>query len=162
MKEIARVSQQVAEAEMQKAVKEVCDINKATEDDIADVAVSCDGTWARRGFQSLYGIVSAISVQTGKVVDIEMKSKVCYKCRAKSNLDVNSQEYIDWIVAHGPKCTCTFDKSSKAMEAQGAVDMWNRSVEKNSLWYVDFVDDGDCSSHCDVVKVKPYRDEVNV
>ena len=70
VKAIARVSQQVAEAEMQKAVKEVRDINKAEEDEIADVAVSCDGTWARRGFQSLYGMVSAISVQTGKVVDI--------------------------------------------------------------------------------------------
>ena len=34
-------------------------------------------------------MVSAISAQTGKVVDIEMKSKVCYNCRAKSNLDVN-------------------------------------------------------------------------
>lgn len=110
----------------------------------------------------MYGMVSAISVQTGKVVDIEMKSKVCYKCHAKSNLDVNSQEYIDWIAARGPKCTRTFDKSSKAMEAQGAVDMWNRSVEKNSLRYVDFVGDGDCSSHRDVVKAKPYEDKVIV
>ena len=162
VKAIARVSRQVVKAEMQKAVKEVRVINKAEEDEIADVAASWNGTWARRGFQSLYGMVSAISVQTGKVVDIEMKSKVCYKCRAKSNLDVNSQEYIDWIAAHGPKCTRTFDKSSKAMEAKGAVDMWNRSVEKNSLRYVDFVGDGDCSSHRDVVKAKPYGDEVIV
>ena len=44
------------------------------------------------------------------------------------------------------------------MEAQGAVDMWNRSFEKNSLRYVDFVGDGDCSSHRDVVKAKPYGD----
>lgn len=35
VKAIARVSQQVAEAEMQKAVKEVRDINKAEEDEIA-------------------------------------------------------------------------------------------------------------------------------
>ena len=93
---------------------------------------------------------------------LTFKWKVCYKCHPKSNLDENSQEYIDWIEAHGPKCTHTFDKSSKAMEAQGAVDMWNRSAEKNSIWYVDFVGDGECSSHCDVVKVKPYRDEVIV
>ena len=98
------MSQQVAEAEMQKAVKKVCDINKAEEDEIADVAVSCDGTWTRRGFQCLHGMVSAISVPTGIIVDIEMKSKVCFRCRANSNLDVNSQEYIDWIAAHGPKC----------------------------------------------------------
>ena len=90
-------SLQVAEAETQKAVKEVRDINKTEEDKIADVAVCCHGTWARRGFQSLYGMFSAISVQTGKVVDSEMKSKVCHKRCAKSNLDENSQEYIDWI-----------------------------------------------------------------
>ena len=53
------------------------------------------------------------------------------------------------------------DESSKAMEAQGAVDMWNWSVE-NSGRYVNFVGDGDCFSHRDVVKVKPYRDEVIV
>ena len=90
-------SLQVAEAETQKAVKEVHDINKTEEDKIADVAVSYHRTWARRGFQSLYGMFSAISVQTGKVVDTEMKTKVCHKRCAKSNLDENSQEYIDWI-----------------------------------------------------------------
>jgi len=162
VKAIARVSQQVAEAEMQKAAKEVRALNNAEEDEVVDIAVSCDGTWARRGFQSLYGMVSAIDVQTGKVVDFEMKSKVCYKCRGKSNLDVNSQEYIDWMESHGPKCTANFDKSSKAMEAQGAVDVWGRSIEKHSLRYVDFVGDGDCSSHRDVVKSKPYGEEVAV
>lgn len=99
------MSQQVAEAEMQKAVKEVRGINKPEEDEIAEVAVSCDGTRARRGFQSLYGMVSAISVQTGKVVDIEMKSKVCYKCHAKSNLDVNSQKYTDCVTKRVFSCS---------------------------------------------------------
>ena len=95
LKRIPCVSQQVAEAKMEKALKEVRALNNATEGEILDIDVSCDGTWPRRGFQSLYGMVSAIEVQTGKVVDFEMKSKVCYKCRGKSNLDVNSQEFID-------------------------------------------------------------------
>ena len=150
VKAIARVSQQVAEAEMEKAVKEVRPLNNAEEDEVVDIAVS------------LYGMVSAIDVQTGKVVDFEMKSKVCYKCRGKSNLDVTSQEYIDWMESRGPKCTANFDKLSKAMEAQGAVDIWGRSIEKHGLRYVDFVGDGDCSSHQDVVKSKPYGDEVAV
>ena len=75
VKQIACVSQQVAEAKMEKAVKEVRALNDATEGEIVDIAVSCDGTWAKRGFQSLYGMVSAIEVQTGKVVDFEMKVK---------------------------------------------------------------------------------------
>ena len=48
------------------------------------------------------------------------------------------------------------------MEAQGAVDMWGRSIEKHTLRYVDFVRDGDCSSHQNVVKSKPYEDELEV
>ena len=34
-----------------------------------DVAVSFDGTWAKRGFASLTGVVFAISVDTGEVLD---------------------------------------------------------------------------------------------
>ena len=36
-------------------------------DDILDAAVSFDGTWAKRGFTSLYGVVFAIAVDTGEV-----------------------------------------------------------------------------------------------
>ena len=37
---------------------------------------------------------------------------------------MNSQEYIDWMESHEPKCTANFDKPSKAVEALGAVDVW--------------------------------------
>ena len=105
---------------------------------------------------SLNGVVSAIHVDKGKVTDYEMKSKVCFKCRAKKDLDPSSQQYIEWMESHAPKCSANFNKSSKAMESQGAVDIWGRSQEKHKLRYVDFVGDGDCSSHRDVVKSKPY------
>ena len=42
------------------------------------------------------------------------------------------------------------------MEAQSAVDIWG------ILRYVDFVGDGDCSSHQDVVRSKPYGDDTAV
>ncbi|GFT41063.1 uncharacterized protein TNCV_1098271 [Trichonephila clavipes] len=37
--------------------------------DIVNCGVSVDGTWQRRGFSSLNGCVSAISVDTGKIID---------------------------------------------------------------------------------------------
>ena len=40
------------------------------------------------------------------------------------------------------------------------MDIWGRSQEKHKLRYVDFVGDGDCSSHRDVVKSKPYGETV--
>ena len=104
-------------------------------------------------------MVSAIDVKSGKVVDFEIKSKVCFKYHAKSDLDPNSDEHIRWMETHGPKCSANFNKSSNAMEAQGAVDIWGRSVDKHRLRYVDFVGDGDCSSHRDVVKLRPYSEE---
>ena len=59
---------------------------------------------------------SAIEVQTGKVVDFEIKVKCATNVVARVTLMANSQEFIDWMESHGPKCTANFDKSSKAME----------------------------------------------
>lgn len=50
VKAIAQVLQRVTEAKMQKAVKEIRAINRVEEGKTANIAVSCDGTWARRGF----------------------------------------------------------------------------------------------------------------
>ncbi|XP_065660932.1 uncharacterized protein LOC136084596 [Hydra vulgaris] len=43
---------------------------------IVDVAVSCDGTWQRRGYSSNNGVVSVISMETGKVIDVEAMNKL--------------------------------------------------------------------------------------
>ena len=51
-----------------------------TDDDVVDVAVSFDGTWAKRGFTSLIGVVFVISVGTGEVLDYEILSKECQQC----------------------------------------------------------------------------------
>ena len=47
------------------------------EDIICNTAVSCDGTWQRRGYASLNGVVSAVSIDTRF---IEWCS-ICYKYR---------------------------------------------------------------------------------
>ena len=38
----------------------------ASEDDVIDITVTCDGTWARQGFQSLYCVVLVASWDTEK------------------------------------------------------------------------------------------------
>ena len=47
------------------------------DDSVYDIGISADGTWRRRGFLSAYGVVSGISLITGKVLDIEVMSKEC-------------------------------------------------------------------------------------
>lgn len=52
-------------------------------DTIVDAAVSFDGTWAKRGFTSLTGVVFVISVDTGEVLDYHVLSKECRNCVMK-------------------------------------------------------------------------------
>ncbi|GFW11646.1 hypothetical protein TNCV_42811 [Trichonephila clavipes] len=43
--------------------------------DVAECGVSVDGTWQRRGHSSLNGCVAVLSIDTGKVMDLEVMSK---------------------------------------------------------------------------------------
>ena len=54
--------------------------NFGQKNDVEDIAVSCDGTWQRRGFSSLNGVVTVIASDTGKCVDYRVKSKQCTSC----------------------------------------------------------------------------------
>ena len=47
------------------------------ENETADASVSVDGTWQRKRFTSTLGVVTAISVDKGKVVDCVIHSKFC-------------------------------------------------------------------------------------
>ncbi|GFV95581.1 uncharacterized protein TNCV_4575821 [Trichonephila clavipes] len=42
-----------------------------------NVPVAIDGTWQKRGHTSLNGVATAVSVDTGKVVDAEILSRKC-------------------------------------------------------------------------------------
>ena len=44
------------------------------ENDVVHTAVSVDGTWQKRGFTSYNGAVAAISITTGRVLDVEAMS----------------------------------------------------------------------------------------
>ena len=57
VKEISEESASAVEESMQLARQEVRELTGASGDEIADILVSCDGTWQKRGFSSLYGIV---------------------------------------------------------------------------------------------------------
>ena len=65
------------------------------EDQVLDITVTCDGTWARRGSQSLYGVVVMASWKTGKVLDVEVLSKNCQACATHHGMDTSSDEFLD-------------------------------------------------------------------
>lgn len=57
------------------------ELGQEPEDGIYNIAVSCDATWQKRGFTSLYGAVFVLSELTGQVLDYEFMSKTCSACR---------------------------------------------------------------------------------
>lgn len=81
-----------------------------------DAAVSFDGTWAKRGFTSLTGVVFAISVDTGEVLDYHVLSKACQKCALKKGKGLSDEEFEEWLLEHD--CDINFAGSSPAMESR--------------------------------------------
>ena len=69
---IMNAAQIVADKSMSQAANE---IRGSTE--TADTSVSVDGTWQRKGFTSTNGVITAISVDTRKVLDVAILSKSC-------------------------------------------------------------------------------------
>ena len=49
-------------------------------DQIVDVGITIDGTWQKRGFASMNGAVAAISIETGRIIDVEVMSRYCQGC----------------------------------------------------------------------------------
>ena len=61
------------------------------------VAVTIDGTWQKQyGFSSLLGVAFIILVDTGEVLDFEVKCKHCFECRVHSKWDEGSDKYKSW------------------------------------------------------------------
>lgn len=58
---------------MRKAALETIALNEGE----TDITAIFDESWQRRGHASLNGIVSAISAENGKVIDIRVFSKYC-------------------------------------------------------------------------------------
>ena len=147
---------------MQEAVSDI----KATSNDKTkptNCRVSVDGTWQKRGFSSLSGVVTAIN--RGRCIDVHVMSKSCKKCsvweKRKNNPDY---DYDQWKAEHfkSDQCEINHLKSSSAMDAAGAVDIFSRSIKKNGPIYNEYLEDGDSSSYSEVVSSEPYKEHGNI
>lgn len=108
-----------------------------------DLTVAIDGTWQRRGHLSHHGVVAATSLATGKVLDVEVLSNHCRGC--STNIE-------------GHKCVKNHDGSSGAMEAEGAKEIFQRSLGDRGVRYVKYLGDGDSKAYKTVCESKPYGD----
>ncbi|GBN18910.1 hypothetical protein AVEN_103322-1 [Araneus ventricosus] len=113
-----------ADKNMKEAATEV-----RTKTKTSSCGVSVDGTWQRRGHNSLNGCVSAISIDTGKVLDLEPMSLYCRYCDKKKNND-------DHVCSNHVG-------SSASMETVGAYRIFDRSKQCKRLKYTKYYGDGD-------------------
>ena len=108
---------------------------------MANVSVSVDGAWQKRyGFNSLVGMVFVISIDTGQVLDYVVKCLFCQKCKSHKNAT------DEWKSKHKAERCVNHEGSSGAMEKEGTIEMFLRSIEKHQLQYTIYVGDGDSSS----------------
>ena len=107
-------------------------------------------------FPGKNGCVAVISIDTGKVLDVEAMSKSCKQCQLHSHLDKDSVEYQLWRADHN-HCTANFQGSAPAMEPEGTERIFRRSIETHKLRYSKLYGDGDSKSHKQVKDV--YSDD---
>ena len=146
----------VAEESMQTAGKELHELSEQASE-VKDCKVSVDGTWQKRGHSSLNGVVTVIISTIGKCLDVAVMSKFCKSCQHWSDKkDHPANE--KWAATH--VCMKNHTKSSGAMESLGAISIFQKSIEKHNLRYMDYIGDGYSSSFQEVENSKPYGSDI--
>ena len=145
-KALCKVAKEVCYESISDGAQEIHSLKCISQDEVADCGISFDGTWQRRGFSSLNGCVTAILMDTGKVVDVEVLTKFCKQCK-KHEDDDDTPENIALQIDHKSKCKANFQGSAPAMEPDGALRIFQRSVESNKLHYTEYFGDGDSKSY---------------
>lgn len=116
-----------------KAVNEEKDLISACDPNAnpTEFTVSGDGTWKKRGFNSLFGVTTVVAKNCKKVVDTVVKSSFCQGCniwKNKKNSDISA--YHDWYEDHQEVCTINHKGSAGKMEVDAVVEMFWSEIRK--------------------------------
>lgn len=152
---ISTASDVTCKNSMERAVKAEKSI--ALEKGENGITVSGDGSWRKRGFTSLYGLVTLIGYRFGKVVDFVVKSKYCKSCEYWKKKE-DTEEYAEWAKSHENNCSVNHEGSAGKMEVDAVVEMFNRSENLYQVKYASYVGDGDSKTFKGVVDSNPYED----
>ncbi|GFS89427.1 uncharacterized protein TNCV_1809541 [Trichonephila clavipes] len=104
-------------------------------------------TLAEAWFSSKNGLVTVTSVDTGKVIDVEVFSKHCI-CPNKTK--------------HLQNCKRNFEGYSGKMEVAGALSIFQRSQSLYNVRYTKYLGDGDSKAFTSIVENKVYGDHCSV
>ncbi|KAF8768394.1 hypothetical protein HNY73_021218 [Argiope bruennichi] len=130
--------EKVCSKSMMKAVEGSVSLN----DNVRDISVTLDGTW------QMNGVITATSLDTGKVIDFECLSKYCFTCKNKSSNCENCQK--------------NYEGFSGGMESKGAMKIFQRSVSTRNVRYMKYLGDGDSKGYQKIRVSKVYGEEIMV
>ena len=148
-----------AKRSMANAAREAKEFYEPEDDGICNIGVSGDGTWRRRGYSSAYGVVTALSTVTSKVLDVEIMSKECSECMVWRGREREGTVALqEWWEGHQHLCQVNHFGSSGSMDASGMLSMFQRSVEAHSTHYTEFLGDGDSKAHKLITEQAVYGD----
>ncbi|XP_065645780.1 zinc finger MYM-type protein 1-like [Hydra vulgaris] len=123
----------VAKETMLQAAKKI----KGNSNNIVDTGASTDGTWQCRGYSSLNRVVTKLSMDNGKVLDVEPMSRLCKQCQLRKDLkSKNSKSYKNWFKSHSCNVNCI--GSAECVEVTGAKRIFSRSVKEYGLQCIKF------------------------
>ena len=117
----------VAERSMKDATSQ---LKKSRNVDILDIGVSVDGTWQKQGFSLLNGGVAVISIDNGKVIDVEPMSRYCRECFVNTRRLRDGDDSLQiWREKHRDVCKLNYVGSAPPMEPEGARRIFTRSIQ---------------------------------
>lgn len=91
-----------------------------------ELSVSGDGTWYKRGYTSLYDVVSIIGHYTSAVVDIIVKHSYCKMFKYWKS-KTNTARVEEWSAMYKYACSASHDGTSGKMEVDVIVEIFKRS-----------------------------------
>ena len=146
-----------AKVSMKNAAQEIRDVVNPNADtnDVVDTDIFIDGFWQKRGLNSLKVVVTGISRENEKVLDVQVFSRFCHSF-SKWESQKGIPEYQKWKITH--TCIKNHTGSAVSMESKGAINIFSNSVEKYNLKYVHYVGDVGTESFKEVVDAKLYGD----
>ena len=82
--------------------------------------VSGDGFWKKRGYTSMLGVTTLIAHNTGKVIDLVVKSSYC-QAFTHQKKTLNDEAFEKWYEDHKDSCTLNHTSLSGKLEVDSIV-----------------------------------------
>lgn len=104
---------------------------------------------------------TAISIMTGKLVDVPIKSSYCRACTLWEKKE-GTPEYDEWLANHHSDCQKNYSGSAGSMEVSSMVDMFKRSVATRQAKCVEYLGDSDSKAIKGINDASPYAPDIEV